>query len=307
MKKIAFLIWCFISLVLVLQINAQCSNQLPTKPWGDNRPATECELLFYRNNYPIIIKAFNKMEVYFANNYTADILNPNPKMGMEDWDASTLADKKYIHNFNVGIGSEKNFFQDLQNLNWTYSIKADDDAYSKAYNELANIWGEKGMDAYVRELLAKVGFDNMGKDSLMCKAAMLNNELVNKFIITTNMQGINITEDKFEYTHANFELLNTQNCAYAIRVIKNKVITNAGDAEQADKNNHIDELHLYIGKWKAPQITISKGFVVQNNFNLSQSKLSVQNILVVIKCAPELQDEVLKHIDFEQLNKLILQ
>ena len=119
------------------------------------------------------------------------------------------------------------------------------------------------------------------------------------------MQGINVSEDKFEYSHARVELLTIKNGAYAIRVIKNKTITDAGDAEQGNQNNHIDELHIYIGKWKTPQITTGKGFVVQNNFYLSQSKLSVQNILIVIKCTPELQDEVLKQIDIERLQQLI--
>lgn len=302
MKKTLFITWCFISFVSISQLNAQCSNKLPKRPpqgYGDNRPATECELLFYRKNYPIIIKSFNKMEAYSPGNF-----NPQPNMGMEDWDTSSVTNGIYIHNFNVGLGSEKKFFQDFQNLNWTYNIKEDDEEYLKASNELANIWGNNGADSYYKELLEKVGVENMWKDSLVCKSLMLENELENRFSINISMK-INISEDNFEYTHANFDLLSIQNCAYAIRVIKNKVITNTGDTEQADKNNHIDELHLYIGKWKAPQITKGKGFDVQNNFNFSQSKLSFQNVLVVIKCAPELQDEVMKLIDFNSLYNLI--
>jgi hypothetical protein len=206
-------------------------------------------------------------------------------------------------------GTEKNFFQDIKDLSWGYGIKADNEEYQKAYNELNNFFGSNGQYSaieYDKTLLEKVGFDKMGKDPKICKAQELANALANKFGFIASMKGINVSEDKFEYSHASFELLNIKNCAYAIRVIKNKTITDAGDAEQADMNNHIDELHLYIGKWKAPQINTGKGFIVQNNFNLSQSKLSVQNLLIVIKCTPELQDEVLKQIYLGNLQQLIL-
>jgi hypothetical protein len=281
---------------------------LPAKPWGDDRPATECELLFYRKNYPIILKSFHKMEIYFANDYMPGVYNPDPNLGMVDFDTSILNDEKYIHNFNVGIGSEKTFFHDLQNLNWTFSKKEEDEAYSKAFKEVNNFFGDNGQYSameYDKALLEKVGFDRMGKDEKKCKAIELGNELTNRFSFTTTMQSINIVEDKFEYAKASFELLDLKNCAYAIRVIKNKIINDTGDAEQADLNNHIDELHIYIGKWKTPQITNGNGFIVQNNFNLSQSKLSVQNMLIVIKCAPELQNEVLNQIDLNSLQNLI--
>ena len=308
MKKIFPLLLFSITYFSLLKVNAQCSNTLPAKPWGDDRPATECELLFYRTNYPLIIKSFQKMETYIANNYIPGGYNPDPNKGMIDFDANSVVDVKYIHNFNVGIGSEKTFFHDLQDLNWSFSKKTDDEAYAKAYNEVNNFFGSNGQYSaieYDKALLEKVGFDKMGKDEKKCKALMLSNELTNKFSFTASMQGINISEDKFENTHASFELLNIKSCAYAIRVIKNKTITDAGDAEQADMNNHIDELHLYIGKWKAPQISKVNGFVVQNNFNLSQPKLSVQNLLIIIKCCPELQEEVLKQIDLNSLQNLI--
>lgn len=307
MRKIFFLLLFTISFVLFIQVNAQCNNELPKRPsvgWGPGgRPATECERLFYRKNYSLILRCFNSMGNYFETNYTNTAM-PDSTIGMSD---ILDANKQYNIALTVQSGTEKNFFQDIKDLNWKYSIKTNYEVYTKAYNELINFFGEKGVDAYYKELLAKVGYDKMGKDSLLCKAAMLQNELANKFSFTTSMQGINIIEDKFENTHASFELLNIKNCAYAIRVIKNKIITDTQDTEQADINNHIDELHVYIGKWKVPKISIGKGFVVQNNFNLSQSKLSVQNLLIVIKCAPELQDEVLKQIDIEQLQRLIQQ
>jgi hypothetical protein len=299
--------WCTLAfLVLVVSnVNAQCSNQLPPKPWGDDRPATECELLFYRSTYPQIINAFKRVENYFSTNYIASNNNPDHLMSMEDLPLSQVSNSVYMHNLNVGINSEKKFFQDIQKLNWSYTVKSNDNAYTKAYDELANLFGEKGVDAYYKELLLKVGYDNMGKDPKICRAKELENALDNSFGFIASMKGINVPEDKFANSHASFELLNIKNCAYAIRVIKNKTITDAGDAEQADRNNHIDELHLYIGKWKAPQIIKDKGFTVQNNFNLSQSKLSVQNILIVIKCTPELQEEVMKQIDIVKLSQLI--
>lgn len=308
MQKIFSLLLYSITCFLSLQGYTQCSNTLPSKPWGDDRPATECELLFYRKNYPIIIKSFQKMETYFVNDYIPNAYNPDPNMGMVDFDSSVVNDEKYIHNFNVGIGSEKTFFHDLQNLDWTFSKKAEDEAYSKAFNEVNTFFGDNGQYSameYDKVLLAKVGFDKMGKDEKRCKAVMLSNELTNNFSFTASMKGINIIADKFVYPNASFELLNIKNCTYAIRVIKNKIINNTGDAEQADVNNHIDELHLYIGKWKAPQITKGKGFVVQQNFNVVQSKLSIQNILIIIKCAAELQDEVLSKIDLERLKSII--
>jgi hypothetical protein len=311
-KTFAFLLF-LVPLIPQLHLNAQCSNQLPKRPpqgWGPGgRPATACEMLFYRNTYPQIINAFKKVETYFPTDQPSPY-NPDPNLGMKDFEPNQT-DPIFIHNVSVDEGSEKIFFQGMiKNLNWNYSVNHENEAFQKAYYELNNFFGNNGQYSaieYSKALLEKIVFDKMGKDPKICKAKELEHELTNKFSFTASMQGINVSEDKLESSQASFELLNLKNCAYAIRVIKNKTITDAGDAEQSEINNHIDELHLYIGKWKAPQIKRGNGFVVQNDFNLSQSKLSVQNLLIVIKCAPELQEEVLKQINLGLLHNLVLQ
>ena len=96
MKKIFPLLLFSITYFSLLKVNAQCSNTLPAKPWGDDRPATECELLFYRTNYPLIIKSFQKMETYIANNYIPGGYNPDPNKGMIDFDANSVVDNLFV-------------------------------------------------------------------------------------------------------------------------------------------------------------------------------------------------------------------
>lgn len=297
-------------IIIVCSMNnigyAQCSNQLPEKKfWGDDRPATECEVIFYRATYPKILKAFNGVEAYFASDWEAKYNLPDKANGIKDLEANQVNNPVYIHNVTVAIGSEKKFFGDIQNLSWSYKKKESNEDVINYYNAIKPTLDSA--DETIKTKALKIGFDAVGKEPVVCRAAMLGNAYNSKFNFTLTINGINYIEDKLDDVKAVVELLPLKNTTYAIRIIKDKSISNTQASEEANPNNHLDELHLYIGKWKAPQISKGIGFSIQNNFNLSQSKLSVQNILVVIKCAVALQDEVLQQIDFEKLNLLITQ
>ncbi len=55
-----------------------------------------------------------------------------------------------------------------------------------------------------------------------------------------------------------------------------------------------------------PELFMQK-LVVQNSFNLSQPKLSLQNFMIIVKCDASLFDNFLENVNFGKLNKLIMQ
>ncbi len=286
------LLYALLFASICTNVTAQCNNSIPPTPnvgWGPGgRPATECERMFYRKNYPLVLQAFEGLEQHYNTNW-GETGKPVAEMGMNDM---MDRDNKYNIGFTVQPGSEKKYFHDIQDLTWSFGVTENNSSYQAAWLP------------YKDFILQQAGNFN-GKDTLKCKAAMLANDLTAQFSFSVVFNGINKESDAFNNEHATIETLHIAGAAYALRIIKNKIITDCNGPGEGDPYKHLDELRIYIGNWAAPQITANKGFTVKHKFNTAQPKLSIQNMVITIQCAVTRQDEVLKQIDITQLNNLI--
>lgn len=285
-------------IVFLLAVNnhlyAQCDSTIPPRPaigWGPGgRPATGCERLFYRKNYPLILQAFNGLEEYYNSGW-AETAKPMADRGMNDM---MDRDNKYNIGFTVQPGSEKKFFHDIQDLTWSFGATENNSSFNAAWLPY-------------KDFIFKQAGNLNGKDTLKCKAAMLANEINARFTFTVVFNGINKESDAFNNENVQIEMLQIAGATYALRITKDKTITDCNGPGEGDTNKHLDEVRIYIGKWNAPQITANKGITVKNKFSTAESKLSIQNMLITIQCAVKLQNEVVKQIDVQQLAGLIQQ
>ena len=273
MKKPLFFIITYLLLHNV--VFAQCSNAIPKRPavgWGPmGRPATECESLFFKKCYPVVMGTITKGVAALSDQWGGT--GPDYSTGSEI-------------ELRVGDGDEKNFTRCLGGYDWSY--KSSD--MVKAF---------ESVQGFMQEQVSKTN----GKDPDRCKAAMMENELNQRYGFVFHFAVINQSEDALEVQNAKIEMVKVPGCSYAIRVTRDKKITDCfAEDERPDK--HYDELHLYIGNWSNPKIT-TQGFIVKSNFNKSQSKLSVQNMLIIITCERQLQDEIVNHIDLAKLAELV--
>ena len=286
------ILYSLLCLTICINVSAQCNSSIPPRPalgWGPGgRPATECERLFYRKNYPLVLQAFDGLEQHYNTNWAATG-KPVAEMGMNDM---MDRDNKYNIGFTVQPGSEKQFFRDIQDLTWSFGVTENNSSYNAA------------LLPYKDFILKQAGNFN-GKDTLKCKAAMIANDLNAQFNFTVVFNGINKESDAFNDEKVKIEPLQIAGAAYALRLIKNKIITDCNGPGEGDPYKHLDELRIYIGKWAAPQIMANNGFTIKHSFNTAQGKLSIQNMLITIQCSVSRQEEVIKQISIQQLAGLI--
>ena len=292
MRKVAIVKVFALSLYICLYCGtgyAQCDHSLPVRPaigWGPGgRPPTACELQFYRKYYPMLLGAFAGLENDFSEQWQE--AKPPAEAGMAD-----LMDRDHKYNIAIGVapGSERSFFINWGEMTWIFKKGGNNTDVAATVARILPFLNEQ----------ARI---TNGKDTAKCRAAMMEMEFNFKYSFTATML-VNQTQDVLEDDQARFEDLKIKGCIYALRVQRNKKITDTYGPD-ADPNLHMDELRLYIGKWLKPQINNGKGFKVVNNFNATQPKLSVQNIMILIKCCPALQDEVAALIDIKSLDELI--
>ena len=291
------LLWCMANNNLA----AQCNDTIYPSPkrfgnpkyWPYGyRPATGCELAFFRSFHKNLAEALSSSLGNFASYSTQnwDVRKPDMNIGEVD-DTRQVDDEGLFYNFSLDVnqGSEKNFFT-LLGLNYFDCTleTTDKDAAPEAarlVNETANAYNKP--------------------DSVQERLQQQLNDYLAKREIYAGIPNVNIQQDVLKEHRANIEIVACKGAAYAVKIIRGKKVV----LGEADKN-HNDELHIYIGKWKTPEIfttTTVQELKVRQNFNLSQPKLSIQNFMLVIKCDASLFDALLQHIDYDSLNKLIMQ
>ena len=259
------------------------------------RPATACELNFYRKFHAPLFSAFNRIiEYYKAQRW--ETTSPDLLMGekdqMQQWDDEG---RYYNTGLKVMQKSEKTFFSLIDGLGY----------FDWAFDNSTVISAEYGTlnDAYTN-LITK---DTKGSDSELISVTMKMEALTAKSNIKIAIPNINCQKDELKETNAKIESVNIKGAAYAVKINRSKIVK---DISLNTNVNDLDELHLYIGKWKAPQIlntATAQTLLVQNNFNVSQPKLSIQNFMVVIKTDAANFDEIIATINFAKLNQQILQ
>lgn len=284
------------------KLAAQCNNTIYPSPkrfgnpkyWPYGfRPATGCELAFFRKFHKTLAEALNTSMGGFASSSTQnwDVRKPDINKGEVD-DIKQVDDEGLFYNFSLKVsqGSEKNFFTLINDLGYFECTleTTDKDASPEAIrlvNESANSYNKP--------------------DSVKARVQQQLNAYLAKRQIYAGITNVNIQQDVLKEHRAKIEIVACKGAAYAVKIIRDKnVITGEADI------NHNDELHIYIGKWKTPEIFTTatlQELKVRQNFNLSQPKLSLQNFMVVIKCDASLFDALLESIDYDSLNKLIMQ
>jgi hypothetical protein len=309
MKQFLFL--GFISACIHFAANAQCNNTIYPSPkrFGDPkywpysmRPATGCELNFFRTFHPFLISAFRKTEDYYSTNGW-NISSPDRSIGEVDqlrqWDDEGLF---YNLSLKVFVNSEKNYFkliEDLGYFEWEFT------------NPRTNLNNNAEIDANslrMQELMQMPNLKNTDPEYL--KVTMQLNDVEAKNKIHISIPNVNITKDSLVEKKAKIELMQISGVAYVVKIIRDKKVLFAfNDGTNVDNDDHLDELHIYIGKWKKPQITNEQTIqklVVQNSFDFSQPKLSLQNFMIVVKCDASLFDDFLNSVNFGKFNKQIM-
>ena len=287
-----------------LDAHAQCSNVIPlppgNNPWHDNcRPATECELKFYRSFHSTIWEAaIGNVQQQFPNGLVSD------RNGGEEDKMHQFKDGGTTYNLALWVDqkSEKGFFKvHVARSDFSGSFEKEDPDAQKRMMDLITEFGKNGgrMDGtkYIAASPTDPGqiANRMERDAIQAST---------HFEVFVN--NVNEVKDSCIIHNGKIELIKVNGAAFAVRITKDKNIKNLEEEGTADR---IDETRIYIGKWKTPVITNQNGvqkLVVLNNFNQSQPKLSLQNMEIVIKCDPSLADEVIPAIGFDKLNSLIM-
>ena len=310
MKQFLFL--GFISVCMHFNANAQCNDTIYPSPkrfhnpkyWPYNmRPATGCELDFFRKFHPYLISAFSKTEDYYSTNGW-NISSPDKSKGevddLKQWDDEGLF---YNLNLKVMVNSEKNYFkliEDLGYFEWEFTNPAMD------VNTNPEI---KAIGMRMQELMQTPNIKNTDPEYL--KVTMQLNDVEARSKIHISIPNVNTIKDSLVEKKAKIELMQIKGAAYVVKIVRDKKVLYAfNDGTNVDNDNHLDELHIYIGKWKTPKIsnTISlQKLFVENDLNPSQPKLSLQNFMIVVKCDASLFGSFLENVNFEKLNKQIMQ
>ena len=198
-------------------------------------------------------------------------------------------------------GSERNYFTllDLGYFEWEFTNPTMD------VNTNTEI---KAIGMRMQELMQTPNIKNTDPEYL--KLTMQLNDVEARSRIHISIPNVNTIKDSLIEKKAKIELMQLKDAAYVVKIVRDKKVLYAfNDGTNVDNDNHLDELHIYVGKWQTPQITNTASLqklVVENNFNLSQPKLSLQNFMIVVKCDASLFDDFLANINFDKLNKQIL-
>lgn len=310
MKKLFFSI-CIIS--CSIHVAAQCNNTIyptghdkagrPTYYWPYNmRPATECELEFFRKFHPYLISALLKTEDYYSNNNWT-IQSPDKTLGeIDEMFHLNTDDRIFNKSLDVYQGSEKTFFTliELGYFDWNFKNPALDENTNPEVRSLATSMINLLSDGVTKNT-----------DPQLLKLQMQLNDIDSKRNISISIPNVNLAKDSLQEEKSKIELIQVNGAAFAVKIIRDKkLLYGFNDGENVDNDNHLDELHIYIGKWKTPQILNtdnSQTLLVKNNFNVSQPKLSLQNFMIVIKTDASNFEEIIANMNFEKLNKLIMQ
>ena len=303
------LIIFYFSACLLSNANAQCLGNIAPVPrafgkhWPYHfRPATECELNFFRKFHPYLTSAFNKTEDFYkAQGW--NVQGCDLTMGEEDLMQQVEGEK---NPFNISLklmeGSEKSYFSllDLGYFEWEFSNP------SMGVNINPEI---QAIGMRMQELMQTPNIKNTDPEYL--KITMQLSEIEAKSKIHISIPNVNTIKDSLVEKKAKIELIPINGATYVVKINRDKKVLYAfNDGTNVDNANHLDELHIYIGKWQKPQITNGQAMqklVVQNSFNPTQSKLSLQNFMIIVKCDASLFDNFLENVNFEKLNKQIMQ
>ncbi len=301
MKKSFFILFIVLSCAGG-KLGAQCNDTIYPSPkrfgnpkyWPYGfRPATGCELAFFGTFHKNLIEALNNSVGGFASYSTQnwDILRPDINKGEVD-DIMQVDGEGLFYNFSLKInqGSEKTFFtliNELGYFDWTLET------------------GDKNGGPETTRLVNESTGSFNKPDSVQVHIQQQLNEYLAKREIYVGVPNVNIQVDALKEHIAKISVVPLKGPAYVVEIIRDKKVT-AGEHDV----NHNDELHIYIGKWKTPEIftvASTQELKVRQNFNLSQPKLSLQNFVIIIKSDASLFDALLQSIDFDSLNKLIMQ
>jgi hypothetical protein len=266
------------------------------------RPTTDCELDFFRKFHPYLISAFSKTEDYYSTNGW-NISSPDKSKGevddLKQWDDEGLF---YNLSLDVMVNSEKNYFKLIEDsgyFEWEFTNPSMD------VNTTPEI---KVIGTRMQELMQTPNIKNTDPEYL--KVIMQLNDVEARSKIHISIPNVNSIKDSLVEKKAKIELMQIKGAAYVVKIVRDKNVGYAfNDGTNVDNDNHLDELRIYIGKWKIPQIKNTPNkqkLVVENSFNLSQPKLSLQNFMIVVKCDASLFDSFLENVSFEKLNNQIM-
>lgn len=286
MKKNILVISLFFCTV---QLHAQPASKIVTDKWrgsnncdntavdefvgAENRSATPCEIAFDKFLRSNLQKAFEKI-----------ISGWSP-----DWILSDNSSVEIKPVKGVGRGSENQFYRlALSDAGWFY-IELSMNPTSPAFSEWYGLY-----NASMEQWRTNPNETNYKK-------------LTDMFYRLRHATNIRIYVSTNDYSHrvaflkSGIKQVSVPG-AYAVRASYVGALTGGGE------ENSVDACLIYLGKPKAVINLPGDGMQeleVKNIFPANASKLTVQQLAIRIECNAELQELLLKDIDFSVLQSLI--